>query len=56
MLKIIGVDVDKYRVTNYADEFCEELRYVLRGMNFSYGERTDYYNGFGYRKRKKDYR
>lgn len=72
MLKIIGVDVDKYRVTNYADEFCEELRdkkyddelvidyhkqmrrlrEVYRRMDATYEERTDYYKGYGYRKRK----
>lgn len=37
-------------------KLVEELKEVLRRIDTTYGDRYDYYNGYGYRKRKKDYR
>lgn len=51
MLKIIGVDVDKYQVTNYADEFGGELKEIcenLLGGSYSF-EPLFYDTPYGFR-------
>ena len=51
MLKIIGVDVDKYQVTNYADEFDGELKDIcekLLGGSYAF-EPLFYDTPYGFR-------